>query len=227
VLVIHRTYRKQQGCLQIYWTRERPEEKRGSDHCKELSPVGIVVLYYTAFIPFFRKRTLLVRSQNGDFHNVQEAAGMSPDLYWTWERWQIHLYSQYYRQGQIRLYVGLNGKFLRFSNEKSIFFLNIFTIFNELKNFHCLLLPSPNVSQAFQFCPCKNSLVWLRHIFENAKKFPFNPIVSIMHSETGIYIAGIIGRNRWFYITSIIDCDKDTHIAGIISWDRLWHNLLL
>jgi hypothetical protein len=29
-------------------------------------------------------------------------------------------------------------KFLRFSNEKSIFFLNIFTIFNQLYNFSCL-----------------------------------------------------------------------------------------
>jgi hypothetical protein len=28
------------------------------------------------------------------------------------------------------LYIGLNGKFLPFSNEKSIIFLNIFTIFN-------------------------------------------------------------------------------------------------
>jgi hypothetical protein len=55
--------------------------------------------------------------------------------------------------------IGLNGKFLRFSNEKSIIFLNIFTKFNQLYNFHCLLLPSPNVSQAFQFRPCKNFLV--------------------------------------------------------------------
>jgi hypothetical protein len=36
--------------------------------------------------------------------------------------------------------IRLKGKFLRFSNEKSIF-LNIFTIFNQLYNFHCLLLP--------------------------------------------------------------------------------------
>jgi hypothetical protein len=42
--------------------------------------------------------------------------------------------------------IGLNEKFLRFSNDKSITFLNIFTIFNQLYNFHCLLLPSPNVS---------------------------------------------------------------------------------
>jgi hypothetical protein len=32
----------------------------------------------------------------------------------------------------------MNGKFLCFSNEKSIIFLNIFTIFNQLYNFHCL-----------------------------------------------------------------------------------------
>jgi hypothetical protein len=67
--------------------------------------------------------------------------------------------------------VGLNGKFLHFSNEKSIFFLNIFTIFNQLYYFLCLLLPSPNVSQAFQFRPCKNFLVCLHHLFENAKTF--------------------------------------------------------
>jgi hypothetical protein len=67
-------------------------------------------------------------------------------------------------------YIGLNGKFLRFSNEKLVIFLNIFTIFNQLYNFYCLLLPS-SVSQTFQFRPCKNSLVCLRHIFENAKTF--------------------------------------------------------
>jgi hypothetical protein len=62
-------------------------------------------------------------------------------------------------------YIGLNGKFLHFSNEKSvIFFLNIFTIFNQLYNFHCLLLPSPNVSQAFQFRPCKNLLVLIQNM---------------------------------------------------------------
>jgi hypothetical protein len=73
--------------------------------------------------------------------------------------------------------IGLNGKFLRFSNEKSTIFLNIFTIFNQLYNFHCLLLPSPNVSQAFQFRSCKNFLFCLSHLFENVKNFPFNPIL--------------------------------------------------
>jgi hypothetical protein len=67
--------------------------------------------------------------------------------------------------------IGLNGKFLRFLNENSIIFLNIFTIFNQLYNFHCLLLASPNVSRAFQFRPCENFLVCLCHIFENAKTF--------------------------------------------------------
>jgi hypothetical protein len=33
---------------------------------------------------------------------------------------------------------GLNRKFLRFSDEKSVIFKNIFTIFNQLYNFHCL-----------------------------------------------------------------------------------------
>jgi hypothetical protein len=60
--------------------------------------------------------------------------------------------------------IGLNGKFLRFSNEKSIIFLNTFTIFNQLYNFHCLLLPSPNVSQAFQFRPCKNFLLLIQNM---------------------------------------------------------------
>jgi hypothetical protein len=60
--------------------------------------------------------------------------------------------------------IGLNGKFLRFSNEKSIIFLNVFTIFNQLYNFHCLLLPSPNMSQGFQFRPCKNFLVLIQNM---------------------------------------------------------------
>jgi hypothetical protein len=55
--------------------------------------------------------------------------------------------------------------------KKSQSFFNIFTIFNQLYDFHCLLLLSHNVSQAFQFRPCKNSLVFLRRIFENAKTF--------------------------------------------------------
>jgi hypothetical protein len=74
--------------------------------------------------------------------------------------------------------IGLNGKFLHFSNEKSIIFLNIFTIFNQLYNFHYLLLPSPNVSQAFQFQPCKNFLICLRHPFENAKTFRFTQYIT-------------------------------------------------
>jgi hypothetical protein len=62
-------------------------------------------------------------------------------------------------------YTGLNRKFLRFSNEKSIiFFKYIYTIFNQLYNFHCLLLPSPNVSQAFQFRSCKNFMVLIQNM---------------------------------------------------------------
>jgi hypothetical protein len=56
-----------------------------------------------------------------------------------------------------------------FSKWKVSNFLNTFTIFNQLYNFHCLLLLSPNVSRAFQFQPCKNFLVCLHHLFENAK----------------------------------------------------------
>jgi hypothetical protein len=55
--------------------------------------------------------------------------------------------------------IGLNGKFCVFQMKSQSFFLNIFTIFNQLYNFHCLLLPSPNVSQAFQLRTCKNLLV--------------------------------------------------------------------
>jgi hypothetical protein len=41
---------------------------------KESSPQSILMLCFTAVIP------LLMRSQTGDFHSVQEAAGMSTDL---------------------------------------------------------------------------------------------------------------------------------------------------
>jgi hypothetical protein len=63
-------------------------------------------------------------------------------------------------------------KVLAFFKWKAHHFLNIFTIFNKLYYFHCLLLPSPNVSQAFQFRPCKIFLVAYAYaIFENAKTF--------------------------------------------------------
>jgi hypothetical protein len=71
-------------------------------------------------------------------------------------RWEEHL-------------LGWTESFCVFQMKSQSFFSNIFTIFNQLYNFHCLLLPSPNVSQAFQFRPCKNFLVCLRHLFENAK----------------------------------------------------------
>jgi hypothetical protein len=49
-----------------------------------------------------------------------------------------------------RKVLGWTESFLRFSNEKLIIFsIYIYTIFNQLYNFHCFLLPSPNVSQAF------------------------------------------------------------------------------
>jgi hypothetical protein len=44
------------------------------------------------------------------------------------------------------------------------FFKYIYTIFNQLYNLHCLLLPSPYVSQAFQFRACKNFLVLIQNM---------------------------------------------------------------
>jgi hypothetical protein len=38
------------------------------------------MLFFTAVIALLGKRPVLVRSQTGDFHNVQEAAGMPTDL---------------------------------------------------------------------------------------------------------------------------------------------------
>jgi hypothetical protein len=70
---------------------------------------------------------------------------------------------------------GLNGKFLRFSNEKSIIFLNIFTIFNQLYNFHCLLWPSPNASQAFQFRSCKKTSWFAYAISSKTQKLSVQP----------------------------------------------------
>jgi hypothetical protein len=67
--------------------------------------------------------------------------------------------------------LGWMESFCIFQMKSQSFFLNMFTIFDQLYDFHCLLLPSPNVSQAFQFRPCKNSMVCLRRIFENAKTF--------------------------------------------------------
>jgi hypothetical protein len=84
---------------------------------------------------------------------------------------------------------------------KSQSFLNIFTIFNQLHNFHCLLLPSPNVSRAFQFRSCKkNFLVCLRHLFENAKTF--NPITMLVHCLT----------YRSFF------CSDETHTCVILPY---------
>jgi hypothetical protein len=47
---------------------------------KETSPLCTVLLSSTAVIPFLRKRPVLMRSQTGNFNNVQEAARMSTDL---------------------------------------------------------------------------------------------------------------------------------------------------
>jgi hypothetical protein len=69
------------------------------------------------------------------------------------------------------LLLGWTESFCIFQMKSQSFFFNIFIILNQLYNFHCLLLPSPNMSQAFQFRPCKNFLVCLRHLFENAKTF--------------------------------------------------------
>jgi hypothetical protein len=55
-------------------------------------------------------------------------------------------------------------KVFAFFKWKVNLFFNIFTIFNQLYNFHCLLLPSPNVLQAFQFRPCKNFLVLIQNM---------------------------------------------------------------
>jgi hypothetical protein len=84
--------------------------------------------------------------------------------------------------------IGLNGKFLRFSNEKSIFFKYIYNI-NQLYNFHCLLLPSPNVSQAFQFRPYKNFLVAYAYAFSSkTQKLSVQPNINI---------------NLWFMVSSL------------------------
>jgi hypothetical protein len=56
-------------------------------------------------------------------------------------------------------YYSVERKVFAFSKWEVNHFLNVFTIFNQLYNCYCLLLPSPNVSQAFQFRPSKKFLV--------------------------------------------------------------------
>jgi hypothetical protein len=46
---------------------------------KESSLLSIVMLYFTAVIPLLGK-SMLMRSQAGDFNNIQEAVGMPTDL---------------------------------------------------------------------------------------------------------------------------------------------------
>jgi hypothetical protein len=43
------------------------------------------MLYFTPVIPSVSKRPLLLRSRNGDFKNMQEAASISMDLMGTIE----------------------------------------------------------------------------------------------------------------------------------------------
>jgi hypothetical protein len=43
-------------------------------------PLGIFMLFFTAVIPLLGKRPVLERSHTGDFHKVQEAAGIPTDL---------------------------------------------------------------------------------------------------------------------------------------------------
>lgn len=45
-----------------------------------------------------------------------------------------------------------------------IFLQNIFTIYNQLYHVRYLQLPSPNVSLAFHFRPCKNFLVFIQNM---------------------------------------------------------------
>jgi hypothetical protein len=47
---------------------------------KESSPLSTCMLYFTAAFPVLGKKPVLVRSQTGDFRNVQEATGMFIDL---------------------------------------------------------------------------------------------------------------------------------------------------
>jgi hypothetical protein len=70
-------------------------------------------------------------------------------------------------------------------------FLNIFTIFNQIYNFHCLLLPSPNVSQQF-----KSGLVktpWFAYaISSKMQKLSVQPNTSNkgsfrIHTQYGIF----------------------------------------
>jgi hypothetical protein len=59
--------------------------------------------------------------------------------------------------------LGWTESFCVFQMKSQSFFFNIFTIFNQLYSFHCLLLRSPNVSQAFQFRPCEKFLVLIQN----------------------------------------------------------------
>jgi hypothetical protein len=55
------------------------------------------------------------------------------------------------------------------------FFKYFFAIFNQLHNFHCLLLPSPNVSRAFRFRSCKKKSWFAYAISSKTQKLSVKP----------------------------------------------------
>jgi hypothetical protein len=79
------------------------------------------------------------------------------------------------------LYYWVEWKVFAFFKWKINNFLNIFTIFNQLYNFHCFLLPSPNVSQAFQFRPCKNLVAYTYAISSKTQKLSIQPNIYHLH----------------------------------------------
>jgi hypothetical protein len=99
----------------------------------------------------------------------------------------VYLFTYWYAVQEMRE-VGYHGlrlvlverKVFAFSKWKVSHFLNIFTIFNQLYNFHCLLLPSPNVSRAFQFRSCKKTS-WSAYAISSKTQKTFR---SIQYLET-------------------------------------------
>jgi hypothetical protein len=103
----------------------------------------------------------------------------------------------------ISILLGWMESFCVFQMKSQSFFLDIFTIFNQLYNFHCLLLPSPNVSRAFQFRSCKKLLGLLMPSLRKRTNFPFNPILDKLDSVTEI-----ISLCWWWYNFKISQNDQ-------------------
>jgi hypothetical protein len=67
---------RHEGLKPIGITCERGLRKSKALTINESSSLSVIMLYFTAAIPLLRNSPLLMGSQTGDFHSMQEAAEM-------------------------------------------------------------------------------------------------------------------------------------------------------